>query len=64
MKKIHVCKNNCILFHKKKYVKLDECPVCCEADLRWKDAKTNKHIPQKELRHFLLIFMLKRMFLS
>jgi hypothetical protein len=23
--KIHVCKNNCILFRKKKYVKLDVC---------------------------------------
>jgi hypothetical protein len=22
---IHVCKNNCILFHKEKYVKLDVC---------------------------------------
>jgi hypothetical protein len=30
--KIHVCKSNCTLFCKKKYVKLDVCPVCCEAD--------------------------------
>jgi hypothetical protein len=40
-KKIYVCKNNCILFLKEKYVKLDVCPVCCEADSRWKDAGTN-----------------------
>jgi hypothetical protein len=43
--KIHVCKNNCILFRKEKYVKLDVCPVCCEADSRWKDADTNKRVP-------------------
>jgi hypothetical protein len=47
--KIHVYKNNCILFHKEKYVKLDVCPVCCEADSRWKDVDTNKHVPQKVL---------------
>jgi hypothetical protein len=62
--KIHVCKNNCILFCKEKYVKLDVCQVCCEADSRWKDAGTNKCVPQKTLRHFLLISRLKRMFLS
>jgi hypothetical protein len=62
--KIHICKNNCILSHKEKYVKLDVCPVCCEADSRWKDADTNKHVPQKVLRHFLLISRLKRTFLS
>jgi hypothetical protein len=64
MEKIHVCKNNCILFHKEKYVKLDVCPVCCEADSRWNDADTNKRVPQKVLRHFPLISKLKRIFLS
>jgi hypothetical protein len=53
--KIHVCKNNCILVRKKKYVKLDVCPICCEADSRWKDVDTNKRVPQKVLRHFPLI---------
>jgi hypothetical protein len=62
--KIHVCKNNCVLFCKEKYVKLDVCPVCCEADSRWKDADTNKCVPQKVLRQFSLISRLKRMFLS
>jgi hypothetical protein len=62
--KVHVCKNNCILFCKEKYVKLDVCLVCCEADSRWKDANTKKNIPQKVLRHFPLISRLKRMFLS
>jgi hypothetical protein len=62
--KIHVCNNNCILSRKEKYAKLDVCPVCCEADSIWKDADTNKHVPQKVLRHFLLISRLKRMFLS
>jgi hypothetical protein len=64
MKKIHVCKNNCILFRKEKYVKLDVCLVCCEADSRWKDVDTNKRVSQKVLRHFSLISRLKRMFLS
>jgi hypothetical protein len=62
--KIHVCKNNCILFRKEKYVKLDVCPVCCETDSRCKDSDTNKNITQKVLRHFPLISRLKRMFLS
>jgi hypothetical protein len=62
--KIHICKNNCILFSKEKYVKLDVCPVCFEADSRWKDVDTNKCVPQKVLRHFSLISRLKRMFLS
>ena len=62
--KIHVCKNNCVLFRKEKYAKLDVCPVCCEADSRWKDADNNKRVPQKVLRHFPLVSMLKRMFLS
>jgi hypothetical protein len=63
MKKIHICKINYILFHKEKYVKLDVCPVCCDADSRWKDADTNKR-PQKVWRHFPLISRLQRMFLS
>jgi hypothetical protein len=62
--KIHVCKNNCILFRKEKYVKFDVCPVCCEVDSRWKDVDINKYIPQKVLIHFPLIFRLKRMFVS
>jgi hypothetical protein len=62
--KIHVCKNNCVLFRKEKYVKHDVCPVCWEVDSRWKDADTNKCIPQTVLRHFPLISRLKRMFLS
>jgi hypothetical protein len=62
--KIHVCKNNYVLFHKEKYVKLDVCALCFEADSRWKDADTNKHIPQKVLRNFPLISVLKRMFHS
>jgi hypothetical protein len=61
--KINVCKYNCILFRKEKYVKIDGCLVCCEADSRWKNADTNKHIPQKVLRHFPLISRLKRVFL-
>jgi hypothetical protein len=64
MKKIHVCKNNCILFRMEKYVKLHVCPVCCKADSRWKDADTNKHVRQKVLRNFQLISRLKRIFLS
>jgi hypothetical protein len=64
MKKIHICKNNCILFRKEKYVKFDVYPVCCEADSRWKDADTNKRVPQKVLWHFSLISRLRRMFLS
>jgi hypothetical protein len=52
------------MFCKKKYIKLDVCPVCCEADSRWKDADTNKHVPQKLLRHFPLISRLKRKFLA
>jgi hypothetical protein len=62
--KIHVCKNNCILFCKEKYVKLDVCLVCRGADSIWKDADTNKRVPQKVLRHFPLISRMKRMFLS
>jgi hypothetical protein len=48
---------------KEKYVKLDVCPVCCEVDSRWKDADTNKRVPQKVLMHFPLISRLERMFL-
>ena len=55
---IHVCSNNCALF-RKKYAKLDNCPVCGLS--RWKDPERKK-IPQKVLRHFPLAPRLKRMF--
>jgi hypothetical protein len=32
-------------------------------DSRWKDADTNKRVPQKVLMHFPLISRLERMFL-
>jgi hypothetical protein len=48
----------------KKYFKLDVCPVCCEVDSRWKDADSNKLVPQKVLRHLPLISELNCMFLS
>ncbi|WVZ71512.1 hypothetical protein U9M48_020091 [Paspalum notatum var. saurae] len=57
---IHVCFNNCVLF-RKKYAKLDNCPVCGLS--RWKDAERKK-IPQKVLRYFPLVPRLKRMFVT
>ena len=56
--KIHVCKNNCVLF-RKRYAKMDVCPKCKES--RWED-KDGKCVPHKVLRHFPLILRLKRMF--
>jgi hypothetical protein len=57
---IHVCCNNCVLF-RKKFAKLDNCPVCGLS--RWVDAERKK-IQQKVLRHFPLVRRLRRMFVN
>jgi rubrerythrin len=56
---IHVCPNNCVLFHKD-YEKNNECPVCGAS--RWKDGDARNKSPQKVLRHFPLNPRLRRMF--
>jgi hypothetical protein len=56
---IHVCPNNCVLFHKD-YEKNNECPVCGAS--RWKDGDARNKSPQKVLWHFPLIPRLRRMF--
>ncbi|WVZ93355.1 hypothetical protein U9M48_039342, partial [Paspalum notatum var. saurae] len=58
---IHVCKNNCVLY-RKKYAKLEHCPVCKES--RWKDPKGGKRVPRKVIRYFPLKPRLQRLFMS
>ena len=60
-KSIHVCKNDCFLFFRDPFDKLQNCPVCHES--RWKDANTKgKKVPHKVLRYFPLTPRLRRLY--
>ena len=63
MKKIHACKNNCILY-RKEFENMNTCPTCGES--RWKkNVKTSsKQVPTKVLWCILPIPRFKRIFQS
>ena len=60
--KIHVCKNDCVLFWKE-YKSKDKCPSCKAPRYKFNKGK-GKQVPQKVLRYFPLIPRLKRLFAS
>ncbi|XP_028085588.1 uncharacterized protein LOC114286613 [Camellia sinensis] len=63
-KKIHVCKNDCVLFWKE-YENEDKCPTCKEPRYKFhKGEGKGKKIPHKVLRYFPLKPRLQRLFIS
>ena len=70
VEKIHVCKNDCILYHGKKYKDLDKCPVCgvdrfnCRKDGGDddEDSHKGKGSPKKVFWYFPIISRFKRWF--
>ncbi|XP_004305751.1 PREDICTED: uncharacterized protein LOC101310148 [Fragaria vesca subsp. vesca] len=63
-KKIHACKNNCILFYGDDNKFLDICPVCKESRYKPSPSSKGKNVPWKVLRYFPLIPRLKRLYMS
>ncbi|CAL5419916.1 unnamed protein product [Camellia sinensis] len=62
--KIHVCKNDCVLFWKE-YENEDECPTCKAPRYKVRKGKgKGKKIPHKVLRYFPLKPRLQRLFIS
>ncbi|XP_028055573.1 uncharacterized protein LOC114259747 [Camellia sinensis] len=62
--KIHVCKNDCVLFWKE-YENEDKCPTCKEPRYKFhKGEGKGKKIPHKVLRYFPLKPRLQRLFIS
>ena len=63
MKKIHACKNNCILFYKENKA-LDKCPVCNESKFKMKSQNRTTKIPQKVTRYLPLKPRLQQLYMS
>ncbi|CAL5399944.1 unnamed protein product [Camellia sinensis] len=62
--KIHVCKNDCVLFWKE-YENEDECPTCKAPRYKVRKGKgKGRKIPHKVLRYFPLKPRLQRLFIS
>jgi uncharacterized protein (DUF3820 family) len=70
VQKIHVCPNDCILYHGEEYENVEACPVC--KALRYKIRRddpgevdgqlTKKRIPAKVMWYFPIIPWLRRLF--
>ncbi|CAL2229846.1 unnamed protein product [Prunus armeniaca] len=62
-KKIHACKNNCMLFYKE-YETLDTCPICKESRFKMTSQNRMTKIPQKVMRYLPLKPRLQRLYMS
>ncbi|KAL6190691.1 hypothetical protein ACLB2K_037085 [Fragaria x ananassa] len=63
-KKIHACKNNCILFYGDDNKFLDICPMCKESRYKPSSSSKGENVPWMVLRYLLLIPRLKRLYMS